>query len=119
MPKILVLDDDSDIASVVSMILNLNGFPSDFIVRHELLNEKLVSFSPDILILDIALGGADGRDLCKTLKTVKEFSHIHVILFSAHQDISKNFKDCDASGFVAKPFESKQLIDTINNILKN
>ncbi len=117
MKKILVLDDDPDIASVVSLILEMHGFECQFITNYKDLDNKVESFKPEILIIDISLGGADGRDLCKQLKENNTTSHIHVILFSANRDASKDYISCKAEAFIPKPFDSKHLLDTIHKIV--
>ena len=119
MNKILVLDDDPDIASVVSLILEMHGYICQFITDYRELNTKVEEFKPEILIIDISLGGADGRDLCKALKENPTTSQIHVILFSANRDASKDYTSCRAEAFIPKPFDSKHLLDTIQKIVPN
>lgn len=117
MKRILVLDDDPDIASVVTLILEMHGFECQFITNYKELDIKVGDFNPEVLIIDISLGGADGRDLCKKLKENSSTSHIHVILFSANRDASKDYVSCKAEAFIPKPFDSKHLLDTIHKIV--
>jgi DNA-binding response OmpR family regulator len=112
--KILIIDDDTDILQVVRMILRKNGFkavtfsspPSNFV-------EEVMAINPTVIILDVQLGGYDGRELGKQIKEVKQLAHIPVILFSANN----HFKDdataylCD--DFIEKPFAVDFFIDKI------
>ena len=116
MKKVLVLDDDPDIATVVKMILDNNGYKSRCITNHRKLQETLVSYEPIILILDISLGGVDGRDLCKKIKETDYGDRIRVILFSANHDASKHYKDYKADAFIQKPFDTKHLIKTVESL---
>ena len=113
MNKILVVDDDQDILSVVEILLSMNNFNVKTISKWEHIDNTIENFSPDLILLDVALGGADGREICKNLKNSDETQHIPVILFSSHYDLVNNIKECMANGLVTKPFETAYLLDTI------
>jgi DNA-binding response OmpR family regulator len=113
MSKILVVDDDHDILSVVKILLNLNNFAVRTTSKWEYISHEIEDFSPDLILLDVALGGADGREICKQLKKSDDTRHIPIILFSAHYDLVNNIQGCMADGLVTKPFETSYLLDTI------
>lgn len=117
MNKILVVDDDTDILTVVEIVLSMNNYVVKAISRWEAISHTLETFSPDLILLDVALGGADGREICKQLKNSDETQHIPVILFSAHYDLINNIQGCMANGFVTKPFETSYLLETIRKNL--
>ena len=113
MNKILVVDDDTDILTVVEILLKMNNFSVQTISKWEEIPNSISNFSPDLILLDVALGGADGRDICKGLKKSDATQHIPVILFSAHYNLVNNIKDCMADGLITKPFETSYLLETI------
>ena len=113
MNKILVVDDDTDILTVVKIVLDMNNFSVMAISKWQDITHSIDNFSPDLILLDVALGGADGRDICKQLKKSKETQHIPVILFSAHFGIASDIQGCMANGLITKPFETKYLLETI------
>ena len=113
MNKILVVDDDADILILVKTILTMNNFAVEAISRWEKLDNTIVNFQPDLILLDVSLVGADGRDLCKKMKQELATQHIPVILFSANADMGKYIQDCQAEAFIAKPFEISNLLQTI------
>ena len=113
MSKILVVDDDEDILAVVKIVLSMNNFTVQAISRWEDVAGSVRSFSPDLILLDVALRGADGREICRQLKKSNETQHIPVILFSAHYDLVNNINECMANGLITKPFETSYLLDTI------
>ena len=117
MKKILVVDDDNDILSLVETILSMNNFGVEAISRWENIPQSILNFKPDLILLDVSLLGADGRDICKKLKATIETQHIPVILFSAHAEVANNFQDCQAQGFIAKPFEVSHLVQTLQSNL--
>jgi len=113
MNKILVVDDDTDILTVVEILLKMNHFSVRTISKWEEITATITSFSPDLILLDVALGGADGREICKQLKKSDQTRHIPVILFSAHFDLVNNIKEYLADGLITKPFETSYLLETI------
>lgn len=89
MSKILVLDDNIDILDIIDLLLKRNNHAVLAISDWQLLISSINSFSPDLILLDIQLNGADGRNLCKKLKVEKETRRIPIVLLSAHY-ISSN-----------------------------
>ena len=115
MKKVLVVDDDSDILMLVEMLLSMNNFKVEAISKWELIDDRIERFSPDIILLDVSLSGADGRDICKRLKSAEGTKQIPVVLFSAHADVANNFRECKAQAFVAKPFDITHLIEVLDS----
>ena len=117
MKKVLVVDDDKDILTVVKILLTMHGYNVEAISRWEEIYEKTDSYKPDIILLDVALGGQDGRILCKQIKTSQKTSHIPIILFSANHGIVETYSDYLADDFIAKPFEISGLIEKLQTYL--
>jgi len=113
MKKVLVADDDIDILTLVKMTLSLQGFTVDAVSNWKEIDDHVRIFSPDLIILDVSLGGADGRDICKKLKQQSTTSHIPVILFSANVEMGESIQECQAEAFIAKPYELSHFLKTI------
>ena len=113
MEKILVVDDNMDILNVVSLILTSNGFEVNTISNGNDAMSSMEKFKPDLVLLDVYLGGMDGRDICNNLKSKEETKHIPVIMFSAHSNQKDIFDNCNAQDFIGKPFEIKELVGKI------
>lgn len=117
MSKILVVDDDADILTLMAMTLSMYSYSVKAVARWEDVLESIGQFAPDLIILDVSLGGADGRDICKTIKQSEKMKHIPVILFSANAEMGKHLQDCGAQDFIAKPYTLEGLIQTIKENL--
>jgi len=117
MNKILVLDDEDDILAIVKIILETKSFMVNTISKWRDMPSSIKSFHPNLILLDISLGDADGRTICRELKSAKDTENIPVILFSANYDMEKTIKGTGANGFLEKPFEMSDLVDTINSAL--
>jgi DNA-binding response OmpR family regulator len=113
MKKILVVDDDVDILTLVKMTLAMHNFSVEGISRWEDIPDRLKNFKPDLILLDISLIGADGREICKQLKMSKDTQHIPIVLFSANSEMGSSIQDCNAEAFIAKPYELSHLLQTL------
>jgi DNA-binding response OmpR family regulator len=114
MIKILVVDDDTDILTLVKLTLTMYGFDVKTLSAWQSIDRTINDYTPDLILLDVSLGGADGREICKTLKKTSATQHIPVILFSANVEMEKSIKDCHAEAFISKPYELPKLLQVIN-----
>ena len=96
---------------LVEYILTTRGF--DVHTHSTGLNvpEIVTSYDPNLVLLDIRLPGKSGTDICRDLKTIH--SNLPIILFSAHALREGEVNQCNADGFIKKPFDIKNLIATI------
>ena len=111
MPKVLVVDDDKDIMEVVSVILSHGGFEVEKVLKGRDVMKCLQTSNPDVILLDVNIVDADGREICKQLKSAQSlYKDVPVILFSAMHDLQHNYPECMANDYIAKPFDSRELI---------
>ena len=114
MPKILVVDDDSDILSVMETLLTMKGFEVKGIANGGYIFPVIGTFKPDIILLDVLISGQDGRTICKKLKSNNETRLIPVIMFSAHPGAAAAIAEYGADDFIAKPFDVANLLQKVN-----
>ena len=117
MKRILIVDDDVDILNVLNVVLKFHGFE---VISTQLGTEvvtKTLSFSPNLILLDVFLSGIDGRDVCNKLKEDSETKKIPVIMFSAHSNKKEILQYCQADDFIAKPFDITELVSKINGLI--
>lgn len=115
MKKILVVDDDIDILTLVKMTLTLNGFETVTLSHWEGIDNAIEEFMPNLILLDVSLAGADGREICRRLKSQKDTEHIPIILFSANIEMEKSLNNCNAQAFISKPYDLNYFLQTINS----
>jgi DNA-binding response OmpR family regulator len=118
MSRVLIVDDDKDILQVVELLLTIHDHTVKTIFRAEEALNEIKKFKPDIILLDVNLGGHDGRKICKLLKTIRMVKNIPVILFSASPDLHRSHIECGANDFLSKPFDASELIDKIKKHLE-
>ncbi len=112
--KILIVDDDPYIREIIMMILKLEGYNVAELDNGTAVINTVHEIRPDIVLLDIQLGDIDGRDICRELKQHSATRDIPVIIISGNQSWHAFLdNECNADGFLTKPFEMKELVDNI------
>ncbi len=114
LPKILIVDDDLDILSVMQMLFKIKGYDVTIISKGDEVFEKVETFHPDVVLLDVLLSGSDGQIICKQLKHQSKTRNLPIIMISANPGAAKAIHDYGADDFIHKPFELNELIETIN-----
>ena len=110
--RIMVADDDPAILDVMRMMLELEGYEVSTTLNG-IAVLKMETELPDLLLLDIRMSGADGRDICRKLKQSELTNKIPVVLVSASKDIEQSALEAGANDFIAKPFEMTELLEKI------
>lgn len=112
--KIFIADDEADILEILQLMLKTHGYQVTTSTDPNVVFDYKASELPDIILLDIWMSGLDGRDVCKQLKETELTKNIPVIFVSANSNIMDIAKECNANGYIAKPFEMSHLLKTIH-----
>ena len=119
MPKrILIFDDDIDILSICSYILEEEGWQVHTSTNCNNIIEKVKEISPDVILMDNWIPNTGGIIATQALKNDNKLKNIPVIYFSANNDIQSLAKQAGADTFLAKPFDITELENIINRVLK-
>lgn len=114
--KLLVIDDDSAVTDLLSLLLKSNGF--DVTATNNSTDGLGIirDTSPDVVILDLMMPEMDGWQICKA---VREFSQVPIIILSALNDPSMiaSVLDAGADDYLTKPTPSRVLIAHINRLI--
>ena len=116
--KIQIVDDDKDILDAINIILKDEGYTVATVFKGDETYQTTHKFKPDLILLDVLMSGNDGRTICKNLKTNNETKHIPIMMISAHPSAEKEYKAVGADDFLAKPFETSELLAKIKKNLK-
>ena len=117
MNSVLIVEDDPDITDMVSLVLTTHDLSVRCISKGAALLHAIEENEPDVVLMDIYLGDADGRELCNALKTSDKFSHIPVILYSAGNITTASVKESHADDYLTKPFDNIQLVKKIRSLI--
>lgn len=118
MPRLLIVDDDIDLLTVVESLLHKRGFTISGYTDWNNAWETVKSYDPQLILLDIFLKGIDGLEICKRLKSSTFTRHIPVIIFSSSSHMAETaIHEFGADDFIAKPFEVNDLVKKIHKVL--
>ncbi|OGR96961.1 MAG: hypothetical protein A2902_05530 [Elusimicrobia bacterium RIFCSPLOWO2_01_FULL_64_13] len=119
--KILVVDDEIHITTLLKITLELNGY-SVAVARDGMeALEKVPTESPDLILLDIKMPRMNGWQVCEKLKSDESTKNIPVIMVTAfsQKEARERSIALGASDFIGKPFESPVLLDRIKKVLED
>lgn len=115
--KALVVDDDPDIRDIIMMVLDMEGYMVTGLDNGQEVVQFVRQQHPDIVLLDVMLGDADGRDICRALKTDPATEAIPVLIVSAtHGTADPKTSSCGANDLLAKPFDIRELIARVKRL---
>lgn len=114
---VFLVEDDESLASLVKDYLLLQGFEVSVEGRGDLATERIISDSPDIVVLDIMLPGKNGLDICRELRSA---SQVPIIMLTARSDDIDQIVGLEvgADDYIAKPAQPRLLLARINALLR-
>jgi PAS domain S-box-containing protein len=111
--RILVVDDNPEILDLTSVLLKKAEYKFFSASSGAECSDVLRRERPDVILLDILLPDANGKDLAKTIKSDPQFSSVHIIFLTAQcsgpEFIAEGLED-GADGFIMKPFNSREFL---------
>ena len=115
--KILIVDDDNNIAELISLYLTKECFDTKIVNDGE---EALIAFeqySPNLILLDLMLPGIDGYQVCRE---VRAKANVPIIMLSAKGEIFDKVLGLElgADDYIMKPFDSKELVARVKAVLR-
>ena len=117
--KILVVDDEPDVASLLTLMLKSQGYHVIAAGDGQEALEKARAEVPDLIVLDIMLPKLDGYKVARMLKFDEKFSHIPIIMLTAkiQEKDRKTGLEMGADAYVTKPFDTMQLLEKVKEVL--
>jgi len=115
--KILVLDDDPDIGTMIKMMLEYKGYNVAVSDRADHAAEALLNNDIDLVIMDMLLSGVNGTDLCSELKKNNSTAGVPIIMISAHPNAKEICLQAGADEFISKPFDMQDILSKIDRLI--
>ncbi len=118
MTKILIADDEPDVLLIVAERLRRSGYEVEYAPDGTQAMQKSEHTAYGLLILDIRMPGHTGYEVCEYAKSSKKNAKTPVLLISAFSEEKVKWHQSKADAFLAKPFETGQLMATVERLLK-
>ncbi|HYC40386.1 MAG TPA: response regulator transcription factor [Chitinophagaceae bacterium] len=112
--RILVVDDDPDIGTMIKMMLEYRGYNVTVTDRGEQAERLLEDQYFDLMIMDMLLSGINGIDVCARIKKNEATSAIPIMMISAHPNAREICLEAGADEFISKPFDMEDMFSKIN-----
>lgn len=115
--KILIADDDTNIAELISLYLTKEGFETKKAYNGREALRLMQSFGPDLLILDIMMPEMDGYEVCRE---VRKMSSLPIIMLTAKGETFDKVLGLElgADDYMVKPFDTKELVARVKAVLR-
>ena len=107
---ILVVEDDPQVARLISLVLQRSGHDSQVVADGESALDRAREGKPKMIFADLTIKGMGGEQLCITLKAHPETKNIPYVIVSGDRDIAEKARVCGADDYMGKPFEFEDLI---------
>lgn len=117
--RLLVVEDDLDISSMLNIYFSSQGYDVDLALRGEIALEKTRQTMPHLIVLDIMLPDIDGYEVCKRLRSNSRTSHIPVIFLTQKDERSDKLQGLElgADDYITKPFDIEELRLRVQNAI--
>jgi DNA-binding response OmpR family regulator len=115
--KILIVDDDNNIAELISLYLTKECYDTRIVNDGEEALTAFEQYQPNLILLDLMLPGIDGYQVCRTIRTK---SNVPIIMLSAKGEIFDKVLGLElgADDYILKPFDSKELVARVKAVLR-
>ena len=115
--RILIVDDDYNIAELISLYLTKECFETKIVGDGEEALRVFPEFQPNLILLDLMLPGIDGYQVCRELRST---SQVPIIMLSAKGEIFDKVLGLElgADDYIIKPFDSKELVARVKAVLR-
>ncbi len=115
--RILIVDDDENIAELISLYLMKECFDTHIVGDGEAALNAIKTYQPSLMLLDIMLPGIDGYEV---LREVRKNSNLPVIMLSAKGEVFDKVLGLElgADDYIIKPFDSKEMVARVKAVLR-
>jgi two-component system, OmpR family, phosphate regulon response regulator PhoB len=120
LPRILIVEDESSIAELISVNLRHNGFQPVWAMDAESAQRELDGILPDVILLDWMLPGESGLALARRWRSAVRTQAVPILMLTARGDESDRVAGLDAGAddYIVKPFSPRELLARIRAVLR-
>ena len=120
MSRVLVVEDDTDIAGLIAHYLQRAGHLVDTVASGTAALKRIKDATPDLVLLDLMLPGMDGLLVCQTLRSDPATAAIPIIMLTARAEEAERITGLElgADDYVTKPFSPRELTARVGALLR-
>jgi two-component system phosphate regulon response regulator PhoB len=120
MKKMLIIEDEKDLAELLAFNLDREGFIATCVHDGKVGLERAISNVPDIILLDLMLPGLLGTEVCKALRKDQRTAHIPIIMITAKGDEIDRVVgfEVGADDYITKPFSMREVVLRVKAVMR-
>ncbi|MEI6205358.1 MAG: response regulator transcription factor [Desulfuromonadales bacterium] len=120
MKKVLIIEDEKDLAELLAFNLEKNGYAATCVHDGKLGLERAAADPPDLVLLDLMLPGLPGTEICKALRKDQRTAHIPIIMITAKSDEIDRVVgfEVGADDYIVKPFSMREVALRIKAVMR-
>jgi two-component system alkaline phosphatase synthesis response regulator PhoP len=120
MSRVLIIEDDADIAALISHYLEKSGYTAESVSDGGRALTQAKDAAPDLIILDLMLPGLSGLEICRALRADNRTAQLPIIMLTARGEESERILGLDvgADDYVVKPFSPSELVARVRALLR-
>jgi two-component system alkaline phosphatase synthesis response regulator PhoP len=120
MSRVLVVEDDADIADLVRLYLQRAGHEVQCLHSGSDVLRMMLGSTPDVVVLDRMLPGVDGLEILRLVRTTPELKNVPILMLTARAAEAERIQGLEvgADDYVTKPFSAKELVARVAALLR-
>lgn len=118
--RILIVEDEADIARLVAYTLEQAGFETQVVGTGHQALQALREHPPDLVILDLMIPDLDGLEICRQIRSDPELKSVAVVMLTARAQESDRILGLEVGGddYITKPFSARELLARVRAVLR-
>jgi len=120
MSRILIAEDEQNIAELIKYNLEKDGFTAEYEVNGEKAYKRIISEKPDLVILDLMLPDLDGLEICRLIRQNKNIHLLPIVMVTAKgEEIDRVVGlEIGADDYITKPFSVRELVSRVKALIR-
>jgi len=119
MKRILIIEDDADVLTVLGDLLKTHGFEEHLFSSGEKAMAVIEDILPDLVIMDLMMPEMNGFEICKKIRSMSKTHNIPMIAITGYDSVENRSRIFDAGidDYLPKPFDVKMLLKKISDLV--
>jgi DNA-binding response OmpR family regulator len=122
MARILVVDDEEDMANVIRLVLEADGHEVRVELAPEMAVEAAMEFVPELVLTDLVMPGMDGHQVFRALREVPQLDNVPFVFLTSRNkpiDLMVGLHVMGAADYITKPFDRPDLVRRVRKLLES
>lgn len=118
--KVLIVDDEPNIVLAIDFLLSQKGFQTEKAYNGMEALEKLKTFQPNVVVLDVMMPGMTGFEVARQIRITEGFANVQIVFLTAKGTTKDKMQGYSNGGdlYLTKPFDNDDLVMTIEEVLQ-